>query len=173
MAQLSSARLQADVGVAEIANIYLNDPLLKTFTVPRLVIGDATVNLQLAVDKVKVGAQAITSLANGLQPVLKQTLTQFLQLNASSVLNGVNVNQFALDASNRILLSDLASLDNTTFILLQVQSALTAQVASNATTSFKYAVFPFCFACIVAVAVMMAIFWNLLPSVQDPVQVGG
>lgn len=47
MAQLSSARLQSDAAVADLAMVYRNDPLLQAFSVPRLVLNEATMNLKV------------------------------------------------------------------------------------------------------------------------------
>jgi hypothetical protein len=47
MAQLTSARVQADSAVADIALMYRDDPLLRPFPVSRVVIDTAVVSLQV------------------------------------------------------------------------------------------------------------------------------
>jgi hypothetical protein len=47
MAQLTSARLQADAAVADMALLYRDDPLLAPFPVSRIVIDSASVQLKV------------------------------------------------------------------------------------------------------------------------------
>ena len=165
MSQLSSARLQSDVAVAEMANLYLADPLLKPFSVPRLVVSEASVDLkvpakwrcvlgpcvvsacwwvqllpllvvcvQLAIDTVSVGATAIATLAQVMQPVIKQSLANHVAMNVSSTLASLNANAVALQASSIIANAPFASIDNTTYLLGLVRIAAT-QVSAAASSS--------------------------------------
>ncbi len=45
LAQMSSARLQSDAAVADLAMIYRNDPLLQSFPIPRVVLDSAVMDL--------------------------------------------------------------------------------------------------------------------------------
>jgi hypothetical protein len=47
MGQMTSARLQADSAVADMALLYRDDPLLRPFPVSRLVMDEATITLKV------------------------------------------------------------------------------------------------------------------------------
>lgn len=47
LAQMSSARLQSDAAVADLALIYRNDPLLTSFPVPRMTVNQAVMSLKV------------------------------------------------------------------------------------------------------------------------------
>lgn len=158
MSQFTSARVQADMAVADVANLYLRDPLLKSFTVPRLKINNAAVNLQvcqcarasesfelrplrvvdflpqLAIATVRSGSEALQALSNAIQPVIKQTLPQFRAQNVSTTLSNLNADRLAVDTATRVLNTPLISVDNTTLLLSLLQQAALTQF-SNATTS--------------------------------------
>lgn len=72
-----------------------------------------------------MGPAALQGLADAIQPAIKETLPNFIALNASSVLSGLSPASLAQQTATLILQSSLISLDNDTFIAeLIVQAGL-------------------------------------------------
>lgn len=61
LAQLGQGRSQADLAIVALAQLYQENPLLKGFPIPRLVVDEAIVDLKLAIAEVPLVKGEITS----------------------------------------------------------------------------------------------------------------